>query len=462
MHSGCAAFRYTVRVNEPARHLMGEARNVKTSYRPDVIRLACVIAALLLSSFSEAADWAVPMAGNTYRTSPEPGDIGIQRNGSVAWSDSDAVFSVFFHVDRPAELLLKINAATRKGTSTIATRVGRQKFSTVITQSSDAVHKIGQVEVTNAGYVRVDFLGVERTGEVFAEIRQLLISSETDSLKVDFVRTNKGNMFYWGRRGPSVHLSYQVPRDVSLNYAYSEITVPKGQDPIGTFYMANGFGQGYFGIQVNSPKERRVLFSVWSPFKTDNPRDIPEDQRIVALARGPQVHIGEFGNEGSGGQSYLVYPWKAGTTYRFLTKIEPDGQGNTVYTSWFGDKSANEWRLIASFRRPNTDTHLQGFHSFLESFSPAHGHIGRRALYGNVWVRDVEGNWHECVKARFTVDGTGRERHRLDFTGGTDGRNFFLRNCGFFNETGRVGETFTRETSIASRPDIDLKSLPME
>ena len=185
-------------------------------------------------------------------------------------------------------------------------------------------------KVAAAGYVRVDFQGVERTGDVFAEISELLISSDTDNLKVDFVRDNKGNMFYWGRRGPSVHLSYQVPKDRKLRYSYSEITVPKGQDPLGTFYMANGFGQGYFGMQVNGPKERRVLFSVWSPFKTDNPKDIPKEQRIVALARGPEVHIGEFGNEGSGGQSYLVYPWKAGKTYRFLTKVEPDGMGNTV------------------------------------------------------------------------------------------------------------------------------------
>ena len=102
--------------------------------------------------------------------------------------------------------------------------------------------------------------------------------------------------------------------------------------------MANGFREGYFGIQVNGPDERRVLFSIWSPFRTDNPRDIPEDQQIVALGRGPDVRIGEFGNEGSGGQSILVYPWKVGNTYRFLTEVEPDGQVNTIYTSWFGDK----------------------------------------------------------------------------------------------------------------------------
>ncbi len=213
---------------------------------------------------------------------------------------------------------------------------------------------------------------------------------------------------------------------------------------------------------MNSSKERRVLFSVWSPFKTDNPRKIPKDQRIHALARGPKVHVGKFGNEGSGGQSYLVYPWKSDRTYRFLTQVEPDGKGNTVYTSWFGDKAADEWRLIASFRRPKTDTHLTGFHSFLGSFSPSHGNLGRRAFYGNVWVREVQGKWHECTRARFSVDPTGGGRHRLDFAGGAEGQRFFLRNCGFFSETGRPGTTFNRAVTGPAEPDIDLEALPVK
>ena len=427
----------------------------------NLMRLACVAVVSLVSTCVPAAEWVVPMAGNTFRTAPEPGGNGAQRNGTVAWSKPDGVFSVYFHVDRPATLRLAMLAATRQGRSTIATRIGREKFQTVVEGTGPTAHRIGQVKVQAAGYVRVDFQGVERTGDVYLEIRDLLISSDVDGLKVDFVRNNKGGMFYWGRRGPSVHLSYQVPRETSLRYAYSEVTVPPGQDPIGSFYMAVGFGQGYFGMQVNGPKERRVLFSVWSPFKTNNPRDIPADQRIVALARGPQVHIGEFGNEGSGGQSYLVYPWQAGTTYRFLTKVEPDGQGNTVYTSWFGDRAADEWRLIASFRRPKTNTHLRGFHSFLESFSPSHGFLGRRAFYGNVRVHDVNAQWHECTQARFSVDPTGGGRHRLDFTGGADGNRFFLRNCGFFNDTGRSGETFSRTVTGIRQPALDIDALPV-
>jgi hypothetical protein len=46
--------------------------------------------------------------------------------------------------------------------------------------------------------------------------------------------------------------------------------------------------------------------------------------------------------------------------------------------------------------------------------------------------------------------------------GGADGKRFFLRNCGFFNEMGRPGETFSRAATGTTEPDIDLESLPTE
>lgn len=432
------------------------------SFRPIFITLASATIVFLISAISDAAEWIVPMAGNTFQTAPTPGGNGAQRNGSVAWSDREAVFSVFFRVDRPAQFQLKLKASTRSGDSVMETRIDKQKFRTVIEGTEPDRFDIGVASVTEPGYVKVDLQGIKRTGSVFAEITELILESDTDGLQIDFVRNNDGNMFYWGRRGPSVHLRYRVPDNVDLRYAYSEVTVPEGQDPIGTFYMANGFGQGYFGIQVNSSTERRVLFSVWSPFRTDNPRDIPPEQRIVALAKGPDVHVGEFGNEGSGGQSYLVYPWKAGSTYQFLTRVEPDNQGTTTYTSWFSEASDDQWRLIASFRRPSTQTHLKGFHSFLESFSPSYGHLGRRAFYGNVWVCDASHQWHACPQARFSVDATGRGRHRLDFDGGSDGKRFFLRNCGFFHETGQPGADFRCEMDGSRPPEIRFESLPLE
>jgi hypothetical protein len=203
------------------------------------------------------------------------------------------------------------------------------------------------------------------------------------------------------------------------------------------------------------------LFSVWSPFQTDNPRDIPEDQRVVRVASGDKVRVGEFGNEGAGGQSFLVFPWKPDVTYCFLTEAMPDAASNsTTYTSWLREKETGQWQLIAGFRRPKTQTGLRGFHSFLENFNPAYGHTVRSAYYGNVWVADVDGQWSECTRARFTVDATGRGGHRLDFIGGADGDRFYLRNCGFFSETGKPDEVHSRESTSSQQPTIDFESLP--
>jgi hypothetical protein len=425
-----------------------------------VFGLLVLASVVLFAEAVSGSDWVIPLAGNSFRTAPAPSSDGLRRRGTIVWDDQQGVFSIFFRVDRAAELGLELVARNTDGHSTVVASVGDEVFKLSIDGQNFKPHRVGVVRASKPGYVRVDLAGLERTGPSFGEFRELLVSSKTDGLQLDYVRNNDGNMYYWGRRGPSVHLRYEVPREVALQYAYSEITVPAGQDPIGSFYMANGFGEGYFGMQVNGPDERRVLFSVWSPFKTDNPRDIPDDQRIVALGKGEGVRIGEFGNEGSGGQSFLVYPWKTATTYRFLTEVKPDGRGNTVYTAWFGEKGSGDWRLIASFRRPKTDTTLRGFHSFLESFDPALGYQQRGASYGNVWVGDARGRWHECTQARFSVDGTGRGRHRLDFLGGAQGSHFYLRNCGFFAETGRPGETLTRRSSAAEKPVIDPEQLP--
>ena len=426
-------------------------------FEPFSLIVLLLVAAAARSAHS--AEWSVPVAGNAFRTEPSPNGRGLRRGGILSWGDEEGVFSIYFHVDRPAVLDLSLNARVPDGRSTVVARVGDRKIITALEGAEFADHKIGQFEIAKPGYVRLDLRGAVRDGQLYAEIRDIKVSSDTADLKLAFVKSNEGNMFYWGRRGPSVHLTYEMPKDLDIQYAYSEITVPKGEDTIGSYFMANGFSEGYFGIQVNSAEERRVLFSVWSPFRTDNPRDIPEDQRIERLASGPGVRVGEFGNEGSGGQSILVYPWKSDMTYSFLTEVKPDGPSHTIYTSWFSDKAADEWRLIASFRRPKTTTHLRRLHSFLENFNPAYGHISRRAFYGNVWVRDTVGVWHECSKARFSVDATGRGGHRLDFTGGAEGERFFLRNCGFFSETGKPGDSFTRRSS-AEQPKIDLDALP--
>lgn len=436
--------------------------SVRRAYLPISRHVLCVLltaAWCCQCTFVQGTDWRVPFGGNAYCTSPGPESSQLSGSGLRLQSVED-VWSVYIHVDRAAQLQLSLDAATDKS-ATLQVDSSGTTLECALDPASSGPFTIGQIQANGPGYLQLNFRGLSRTGTSFGLLKNLLISSTTPELSIDFVRDNRGSMFHWGRRGPSVHLSWGVPGDVTAEYAYSELLVPEGEDQQGSFFMANGFSEGYFGMQVNSATERRILFSVWSPFKTDNPKEIPEEQRVLTAAKGDGVHIGEFGNEGAGGQSYLVYPWKAGVTCRFLTRVQPAENNYTVYTSWFSDSEDGQWRLIASFRRPQTQTSLKRFHSFLENFNPATGHISRRVLFSNVQIRDTAGVWHACNSARFSTDATGSQRQRLDFAGGIDGNHFFLQNCGFFRSSVRPGTRFESDPAVTVSPPPALPQQPL-
>jgi len=290
-----------------------------------VVFFVVAVQAILSVTCASGGQWSIPLAGNAFRVdAAAPSRDGIRRDGSVQLADAADRTAVFFRVDRPAAVQLSIRGRGVDGPGGLVVRAGEQAFPVAFESPELTTKPAGELAVAQAGYVRVELATPPQDGAGTVDVRELVVEVADKEIVVDFVKNNEGNMYYWGRRGPSCHLSYQMPTEQPLQYAYSEITVPVGLDAQDSYFMANRFAQGYFGMQVNSPTERRVLFSVWSPFSTDNPREIPEDQRIVKLAAGPGVHVGEFGNEGSGGQSYLVYPWEAGRTYRFLTEVEPD------------------------------------------------------------------------------------------------------------------------------------------
>ncbi len=395
----------------------------------------------------------IPLAGNTFFDRQEKG-ITLSDNGISQWSDANTEAKVFVRFMKPGEYRFCLRA---KGVqpSTIRITIEASSLDVPIGGHEWKKYDAGSFAIVDSGYVCIRLEGIRKQGAAFAEIQSIEIAAPPGQLQ--FVKDD----FYWGRRGPSVHLSYTMPAGKKIQWFYNEVTIPAGMDVIGSYYMANGFKEGYFGIQVNSETERRILFSVWSPFKTDNPKSIPDSARVKLLAKGKDVYTGEFGNEGSGGQSYLKYFWKAGVTYAFLTCITPQGNGSTTYTSYFLDPLTGRWLLIASFLRPQTDTLLERPHSFLENFMPETGAETRKGMYGNQWVCDTEGQWTELTRARFTTDATGKKKARMDFAGGADGDQFFLRNCGFFSSYAVPNTLFERKPT-GRKPSIAFELLPKE
>ncbi|MBF4484044.1 DUF3472 domain-containing protein [Flavobacterium sp. CSZ] len=400
---------------------------------------------------------SLPLAGNAYSSKHLESNT-ITDNGIENWTSAEEFFTIYFRISKAGSFQLTVEESVEvSGKSELEFSINNEakkvKFDT-----SKAV-TIGTWKINQEGYVAVKIKGISKTGDRFPAINRLTISSNDYDAKISYVPNNEGNFYHWGRRGPSVHLNYQVPENINAKWYYNELTVPENEDKIGSYFMANGFGEGYFGIQVNSASERRVLFSVWSPFNTDDPASIPESHKIKMLKKGENVHTGEFGNEGSGGQSYLKYNWKAGTTYKFLLQGFPQNNNTTTYTAYFYAPELQKWLLIASFNRPETNTYLKRFHSFLENFIPEQGDLSRKVLFNNQWVCDDKGVWSEINSARFTTDNTGAKEYRMDFAGGLDNSSFYLKDGGFFNNYTTPKTIFTRPLNN-KKPEINFDTLP--
>lgn len=397
----------------------------------------------------------IPPGGNSWvvnkdkQSSATINDQGIQQ-----WEQSSTKINTYVRLNDTGELQVGLMAKVSEGSSTIAVTVNGQTKKVIVDNTEYEIENVGSFTIDKSGYYAIEMQGVSKNGDDFASIKSVEIGGSATAKGVTYVKDD----FYWGRRGPSVHLTYKTPQDKDILWFYNEVTVAPGQDVIGSYFMANGFGEGYFGMQVNSEEERRILFSVWSPYDTQNPDDIPEDYKIIMLGKGEGVHTGEFGNEGSGGQSYKVFNWQAGNTYKFLLKAKPSENNSTDYTAYFFDPQTDQWNLIASFRRPYTTTYVTRPHSFLENFVTQTGYITRKGTYGNQWVYDTQGQWHELTQAKFTADATARKGARLDYAGGANGNVFFMKNCGFFSENTPIDSAFEREPN-GEVPSIDFSKL---
>lgn len=430
---------------------------------------------LLISIFKMGEVYIpVPIGGNAFITQKDLDALDeITDTGFVNWTEPTTICTVYIHLTKSGTFNLSLRILLPSTTNTGPSRLRitlvndpTQTFDVIAEPSSEAyILPVGQFNFESpttrfGGYVQFTFQGLEKVGPIYAEIHDALISNYTTG-RLHYVGYDFS--YYFGRRGPSVHLRPIYPTDRNIQYYYNEITVPTGQDIIGSYYMATGFFGGYFGFQVNSETERRILFSIWSAYESDDPEQVPEDYKVVMLRKDEDVLVQEFGDEGTGLQSILLHNWEPEQNYKFLVYGSPDPSNpeeQTIFTGWFYSPAIGEWKLMASFMRPKTSTYLTSLYAFLENFIPEQGYVDRKAFYDNQWIRSTNGVWQELTGCRFTGDATSVES-RKDYAGGFDydtGR-FYLRNCGFFHDRVDTNIEFIRQPTNMP-PEVDLEELP--
>ena len=314
-------------------------------------------------------------------------------------------------------------------------RVGDQRVQ-VLTQGGEETAPLdfGSFQVNESGYQRFELMDISRQPG----------KSEVGALVLEADNMDKAHFNLKPRKNAaSVHLAYPLGDLGEVEAFYCEVTAE--EDPLWTYYMATGWHRGYFGMQVNSETERRIIFSVWDSGGEAVDRNKVEDaDRVQLVERGEDVVTGSFGNEGTGGHSHLVFDWKTGEKQRFLVTAKADDETHTTFAGYYFRPDLKRWMLISSWRAPKEGKLLRGLYSFSENFSGRNGHVLRRARFGQQWVRTKQGEWRELTRATFSHDATGKSDRMDRFMGMSDGE-FFLSHGGFVDGEGVFGEAFDRE-----------------
>ena len=372
------------------------------------------------------------------------------KNGIQHWNNDSQQLQFYFQLRSTGELRLSLFIKNDKAGNQLSVSIAGNNFKINVPAAATFKQvKIGSIQVKDTGFYVVTISAVEKRVGNIADIKSLELSGSA----VNNIHYNQKQR----RNAASVHLFYPFADSIKALSFYNEVSVPAGADVLHSYYMACGFERGYFGIQVNGPSERRVIFSVWDAGNEAVDRNkVAEENKVQLIAKGEDVFADGFGNEGTGGHSHWAFDWKAEETYKFLVTANVDTvAATTIYTGYFFNPQSQKWKLIASFKAPGDGKPLRRLYSFVENFDGNNGQLYRKAFFGNQWIRNDKGEWKELTKSRFSYDATGKAGDRIDYGAGVDIKNFYLWNGGFKNADARFNDELNRNAS-GERPVIDL------
>ena len=414
-------------------------------------RFQLIAGLLILSVFSSAQTTLIP--GYTAYAVPSEEyseNMFSEKNGLQNWTNAKQTITYYFHISKSGTLAISLNAKNYGPGNLVNLSIASKSFRVYIPGSKSYKKiKVGSVIIKDTGFYTIQLKCIEkRTEAIIADIQSIELSGTA----AEGIHTNTKPR----RNAASVHLRYPLADTIKALSFYNEITIPEGADVVHSYYMACGFARGYFGIQVNSPTERRVIFSVWDAGKEAVDRNkVADSNKVQLIAKGENVFADGFGNEGTGGHSHFVYNWKAGTTYKMLVTALIDSANNaTIYTGYFYMPELEKWKLIASFKAPYDGKSLRNLYSFNENFVGLNGQLERKAMFGNQWIQNDNGRWIELTKSTFSYDATGKAGDRIDYGGGETNGQFYLWNGGFKKANAKFGDEFNRPAT-GQRPIID-------
>ena len=137
------------------------------------------------------------------------------------------------------------------------------------------------------------------------------------------------------------------PKDAMFTCIYGEITVLATHPAIyycGVNWHPGEPAGGYCGIQHNSERERRTVFSIW---------DTTPELHPNVTAANPGAIFNRFGGEGTGAHTHMLWPWKVGDAFQFFVHKQPGQKPDTTDARYYiYDRSQEKWLHSATITCP--------------------------------------------------------------------------------------------------------------
>ena len=410
---------------------------------------------LLLTASSLIADERIIPAFTAYLL-PDPEAARVsEAHGITRWRDSTQSVNWYGRFANIGDLTCRVAMKPADRELRFRLSVGEQSLEATVpasTSGEDVLTDFGRFMISQPGHHRITLQSLSEPGQPCGDLTDLRLDGPA-AIDAHFNLKER-------RNAASVHLMYPTDESIHAAAFYCEVTAV--EDPIHTFYMACGWHRGYFGMQVNSPTERRIIFSVWdSGDEAVDRKNVTSDNRVRLLGKGDSVFAGDFGNEGTGGHSHLKFMWKTGTPQRFIVTAESVDKTFTIYSGYWFHPDEQKWMLISSWKAPREGGYLRGLHSFSENFGGSTGHLLRKARFGNQWLRTPDGTWQELTSARFSHDPTGKS-DRFDRFMDVEDSQFFLSHGGFVDGFTEYGTAFTRPATDTPPGELDLPEITLK
>lgn len=417
-------------------------------------RFRAGVAALLIFSGVSSVPAELQVPAYTAYLSPDVRGARVsEKNGITRWGEAGLEVLWFGELRSTGVVQCAVRLQPpEQGEAKLRLSVaGQAREATAPAGAEPVTINFGEFGIHSTGYHRFVLQSLNGRGKPAGAIQELILNGPASE--------NAHFNLKPRRNAASVHLAYAETRPMTnVEAFYCEIRAV--DDPLWTFYMACGWHRGYFGMQVISPTERRIIFSVWdSGSEAVDRAKVADENRVTLVAKGEGVYSGDFGNEGTGGHSHLKYLWRTPELQRFMVTARPVSATQTIYSGFYYHPEKREWMLISSWKAPKEGGYMRGLHSFSENFVGDNGHLRRKALFGNQWARTSDGVWHEVRTATFSHDPTGKA-DRLDRFMGVEHGQFFLSHGGFVPGFTPFGERFVRPPTAKPPEDLKLPELP--